>query len=272
MAPPQRPAEKPAEDRNYDDILAGTGINIEEEARSLTRPDYFGPPATQASFSSRSGSFDYTGNTFGRPGSSGTPFGSQTPGGFDQNDLGKQPSAEEKAERDSARADWEAARHTQHPLWDMFLYGGDLNDKVRRISTNEHLFDTQSGVMVNTQKQGPPPSARVNGLEGATRVIDRGQAILDTGQKGERLSDILKLICLATKSRLTGLLNTSARLSLERREHSNGKIPTEWESIAVQSKALTDGPENAHSPSGSSGLKSMLSKYTIFISNELTLL
>jgi len=264
MAPPQRPAEKTAEDRNYEDILSGTGINIEEEARILTRQDYYGhPTAPTAAFQARPGSFEYQINSFGRPGSSGMVYGSQQDSAHGPSQAqAYRPSAEEKAQRDEARADWEAARHTQHPLWDMFLYGGTLNDRIRKISLNEHLIDPQAGVLVNTQKHAPPPAVRVNGLEGASRVIDKGQAILDTGQKGERLSEVMKLVCLATKSRLTGLLSASARLALERQQHSKGRVPTEWETLAVvPPSAGADVPDHVSSPAGGASIKRMSSAF-----------
>ncbi|KIX07892.1 uncharacterized protein Z518_02546 [Rhinocladiella mackenziei CBS 650.93] len=254
MPPPQRPTDK--EDRNYEDILSGTGIDIEEERRMLVRPDYYGSSTPQTSFQSQPGSFEYHSNSFGRPTSSGGVQGPQREQDNGQNRAPEyQPTAEEIKQREEARADWEAARHSQHPLWDMFLLGGALNEKIRNVSITEHLVDPQSGVLVNTQKHAPPPTVRVNGLEGASRVIDKGQAILDTGQKGERLSDIMKVLSLAAKARMTGLISTSARLTQERRQHSKGKIPDEWQDIAIVAKPATDVQEGAPSPVGSSSLK-----------------
>jgi hypothetical protein len=255
MPPPQRPTDK-AEDRNYEDILSGTGINIEEEARMLVRPDYYGGSSAQTSFQSQPGSFQYRSNSFERPGSSGgTPSSQQEQVEGQSQRQAFQPSEEEIKQRDEARADWEASRHSQYPLWDMFLLGGALNERIRNISITEHLVDPQSGVLVNTQKHAPPPMVRVNGLEGASRVIDKGQAILDTGNKGERLSDIMKVINLAVKARMTGLISASSRLAQERRQHSKGKVPDEWQDIAAVAKPALDAPEGATSPAGSSSLK-----------------
>lgn len=252
MPPPQRPPDK--EDRNYEDILMGTGINIEEESRLLVQNDYFG--ASSTSQTAKPGSFQFQGNSFSRPGSSGGT-GTPQPGQADgQNQVQeRQPSEEELKHRIEERADWEASRQSQNPLWDMFLLGGALNERIRNLSIAEHLVDPQSGVLVNTQKHMPPPVVRVNGLEGASRIIDQGQAILDTGQKGERLSDIMKMISLATKYRMTGLLSSSSRFAKERKEHSAGKIPDEWQDIAIQPKPANDGLEEAPSPTGSSSLK-----------------
>lgn len=254
MAPPQRPPDKAA-DNNYEDILSGTGINIEEEARMLVRPDYYNIATPQTPFQSRPG-FDSRQNSFtGQSPSGDVAGGPQQLGDGQPQTQGYQPTAEEVQQREEARQDWEAARHSQHPLWDMFLQGGALNERIRNISISEHLVDPQSGVLVNTQKLGPPPTVRVNGLEGASRVIDKGQAILDTGQKGERLSEIMKVISLAAKARLSGLVSASSRMSRERQEHSKGKIPDDWKDIAVPARPMIDLPESALSPTGSSGLK-----------------
>lgn len=233
MAPPQRPAEK--EDRSYDDILSGTGINIEEEQRNLTRNDFYTQQNATSSFLTTQGSFDsYQTNSFGQ-----TTNSSFSAGDGLQSQMAEL-TAEQKQERERERANWEAARHAQHQLWDMFLFGGDLNDKIKKISQDEHMTDPQAGVLVNTQKNAPPPVVRVNGLEGASKVIDKGQSILDTRDKAERLSEIMKLVSLAAKSRITGLLNASARLSFERREHSKGRVPEEWTAMAAVRQADKD--------------------------------
>lgn len=246
MPPPQRPAERPEKrggNDDYNDALTGAGINLDEENRELARADYFG------GINSRDSSF-------GRSMTNGQLQSMHIPGSDNQTDGPAEVlTEEERKRRTEERADWEASRQTQNPLWDMFLYGGNLNEKIRKTSLNEHLVDPQSGVLVNTQRNAPPPTVRVNGLEGATRVIDRGQAILDTGPKADRLGEIMKLVCLATKTRLTGLLNSSARLAIERRQHSKGKVPTEWEDIAAVPKSVTEPDEGDAASNGSNALK-----------------
>lgn len=255
MPPPQRPADRIKEDENYGDVLAGTGINVEEEERNLARPDYYSHNSFQGSYPNRQGSFSHPTNSNALT----APHGGMQQLQEDQHQSAfPEPSHEERLQRQEARADWDAARRSQNPLWDMFLYGGTLNDRIRKISLRERLHDPQSGVLVNTQRTGPPPIARVNGLEGATRVIDRGQAILDSENKGQRLSEIMKLICLATKTRLTGLLSASARLSIERRQHSKGRVPTEWEDVAVLPKASSEPADMGSNAEAATSLKRRL--------------
>ena len=250
MPPPQRPADRNKDDDNYEDVLTGTGVNVEEEERNLSRPDYYSHNSFQNQYPNRQGTFDYQNNShMATNGIVHQPHDGQ------QHQPIPDPSPEERQRRIEARADWEAARFSQNPLWDMFLYGGNLNDKIRKISNRERLLDPQSGVLINTQKTGPPPVARVNGLEGATRIIDRGQAILDSQNKGQRLSEIMSLVCLATKTRLTGLMNASARLSIERRQHSKGIVPAEWEDVAVAPRATSEAAETGVETTATPSLK-----------------
>ena len=245
MPPPQRPAERPEKrgGEDFNDLLSGAGINLDDENRELARADYF--PMYNAHD-----------NSFGRSIVNGYRKLSQTPGAGAQTDARPNELTEEEQQRRlEQRADWEASRQSQNPLWDMFLFGGTLNEKIRKISTNEHLVDPQSGVLVNTQRNAPPPIVRVNGLDGSTRVIDRGQAILDTGSKADRLGEIMKLVCLATKTRLTGIMNSAARLSLERRQHSKGRVPMGWEDIAAVHKPATEPEESTAAGTGSNPLK-----------------
>ena len=243
MPPPQRPADRPEKrgGEDFNDLLSGAGINLEEENRELARADYF------------PNKYNAHDNSFGRSIVHGYRRLSQTPGA--NSPRPDEMTDEEQQRRLEQRADWEASRQSQNPLWDMFLFGGTLNEKIRKISINEHLVDPQSGVLVNTQRNAPPPTVRVNGLEGASRVIDRGQAILDTGSKADRLGEIMKLVCLATKTRLTGIMNSAARLSLERRQHSKRRVPVGWEDIAAVHKPAAEPEDSTVAGTGSNPLK-----------------
>ena len=243
MPPPQRPADRPEKrgGEDFNDLLSGAGINLDEENRELARADYF------------PNKYNAHDNSFGRSIVHGYRRLSQTPG--PNSPRPDEMTEEEQQRRIEQRADWEASRQSQNPLWDMFLFGGTLNEKIRKISINEHLVDPQSGVLVNTQRNAPPPTVRVNGLEGASRVIDRGQAILDTGSKADRLGEIMKLVCLATKTRLTGIMNSAAKLSLERRQHSKGRVPVGWEDIAAVHKPAAEPEDSSAAGIGSNPLK-----------------
>ncbi|RMD42985.1 hypothetical protein DV735_g2109, partial [Chaetothyriales sp. CBS 134920] len=229
MPPPQRPIEREREGEQVDgfenDIMRRSGVDLNQEEQNVAASNIY----PGASFR---GQPPLVGNT-GAPVPAAVGYLGQQPNGGEAPEPLREPGPTERQERLEARADWEASRHRQFPLWDMFLYGGPLNDRIREKSQQERLQDPQAGVLINTQRTGPPPRARVNGFEGATREIDKGQAILDSGAKGERLREIMSIISLATKTRLTGVINASARLAMERRQHSKGQVPAEWADISL---------------------------------------
>ncbi|KAK5945101.1 hypothetical protein PMZ80_002305 [Knufia obscura] len=250
MAPPQQPYIK-REDRDGDMSFLREGNFDFGGAPSPAFPNQAPSPNGATSFTSGPGPFNNANDNHIRPGSSGARMGAP------QAPQPPQPvvSQEEREARTHQRADWEEARHSQHELWDPFVYGGTLNEKIKAISHRSNLVEPQSGVLVNTQKNQPPPVVRVNGLEGATRVIDQGQSILDTKEKAERLNELVKLLSLSTKARITGLVQAAARLALERRQHSQGRIPEDWSDMAVAPKPTETEPQNVSTSGAGAGMK-----------------
>lgn len=249
MAPPQRPPERDQGDaQNGNRDWQPGGALAKEDERNTPGVSFGSLPSPNGLYPNQPSNYNPNNNSMPRPGSSGQSGQGQGSHGDDPTrPQAREPTSEEHQKRVEERADWEAARHSQNPLWDLFLHGGSLNDRVRQISLREHLNEPQHGVLINTQKTGPPPIARVLGQEGASRVIDKGQAILDL-HKGDRLGEVMKVISLATKARLTGLVSSSARLAMERREHSKGRVPIDWQDIAVLpdasvAKATLEGSE-----------------------------
>ncbi|MBA7493572.1 hypothetical protein ES702_04131 [subsurface metagenome] len=243
MPPPQQPAIK-KEPRDEDvNVYKSAGINFDEESAGLT--NFSQPSNPQSSFQSTQGSFD-TNALNGQPGSSGGGPG------FPHVEI----KQEDRELRNQQRQDWDESRHSQHELWDPFVYGATLNEKIKTWSHRNNLAEPQSGVLVNTQRNQPPPVVRVNGHEGATRVINQGQSILDTREKADRLNELVKLLSLSAKSRMTGLIQAAARLAIERTQHSQGRVPDDWKDIAVVSKSSEEEEQqNASSPAASAGRK-----------------
>lgn len=253
MGPPSRPADKATDIRTLEDPLAGTGVNLDEEERNLTNAAYFSQqngPST--SFASQATTFGpSSGNTsFERPGSSGYP----NDGEEDSEDLQRRRQAE---------ADFRAGRWAQNPLWDAFLSGDPLEKKLNKSSYENGIKSPKDGLFYATKGQTRLQTTRVTGHDGASQIIDRGQTILST-ESGDVLGDIMKLICLAAKDRVTGLLDHSARLAYERRDHSNGRIPTEWKTLAITSAAPPTISQPTGSPGGSTSLKSKRSSRPLF--------
>ena len=253
MGPPSRPADKATDIRTLEDPLAGTGVNLDEEERNLTNAAYFSQqngPTT--SFGSQGTSFGPSsgGTSFERPGSSGYSNGREE----DPGDVQRRIQAE---------TDFRAGRWAQHPLWDAFLQGDPLEKKLNKNSYENGIKSPKDGLFYATKGQTRPQTTRVIGHDEASQIIDRGQTILST-ESGDVLGDMMKLICLATKDRVTGLLDHSARLACERRDHSNGRIPTEWKMLAITSPAPPTISQPAGSPGGSTSLKSECTRAPIF--------
>lgn len=235
MGPPSRPADKSTDIRTLEDPLAGTDINLDEEERNLTSSTYYAQQhAANTSFGSQATSFGpgSGGASFERPGSSGY-----------QN--GYEESPEEMQRRRQAENDFRAGRWAQHPLWDAFLQGDPLEKKLNKCAYENGIKSPKDGLFYATKGQMRPQTTRVIGLDSASQVINSGQTILST-ESGDVLSDIMKLITLATRDRVTGLLDHSARLAYERRDHSAGRIPTEWKTVAI-----TPAPPGVSEPAGS---------------------
>lgn len=244
MGPPSRPADKGTDIRTLEDPLAGTGVNLDEEERNLTNSAYYSSqPGPQASFGSQ-------GTSFG-PSSSGTSFDQPGSGGY-LNVHEERP--EDFQRRRQAEADFRAGRWAQHPLWDAFLQGDPLEKRLNKCAYENGIKSPKDGLFYATKGQTRPQTTRVTGHDGASQIIDRGQTILST-ESGDALGDIMKLVSLATKDRVTGLLDHAARLACERRDHSAGRIPTEWKTVAVAAHASPAASQAAAGVPASPSLK-----------------
>lgn len=257
MPPPQQPAiKKEARDEDVN-VYKSAGINFDEESAGLT--NFSQPTNSQASFQSGQGSFDASA-TSDRPGSSsGVVNTSQI-----------EVKQEEREMRDHQRQDWDESRHSQQELWDPFVYGATLNDRIKTWSHRNNLAEPQSGVLVNTQRNQPPPIVRVNGHEGATRVINQGQSILDTREKADRLNELVKLLSLSAKARMTGFIQAAARLAIERTQHSHGRVPDDWKNIAVVSNSRGEEQQNTASPAANAGRKRKIAVNPNYIFTDST--
>lgn len=259
MGPPSRPPERPVEERQFDDILAGTGINIEEEERSLTSQDYYNRSTPTTSFQSQYPSFGTASSgSQDRSGSSARTEGERGYGVNGEVAAAPPLSAEELQDRENARADWEAARQIQHPLKDMFLFGESLLQRMKDRCAEGHTDLPQAGVYI-AQPNMPPQRMRVNGLDGASQIIDRGQTILKTGES-EAIGAVFKTVCLAARARLTGLAEQSKTLARSRLDHSSGKVPDEWVAVAAVPTSRPGSSGNVASPAAPPSLKREFSR------------
>jgi hypothetical protein len=264
MGPPSRPVEKATDIRSLEDTLAGTGVNIDEEERNLTATSFpsFGQRTPGSSFQTHNASFgtNSTNGSFENTQSSAADGGGY---GYGANSYTNQPSAEqltpeEIQRRKENQANWDAARHSQHGLWKMFLAGDPLERRLNDRAYDQGIKTPKDGLYYATKAiDRPPQRTLVNGLDGASQIIDQGETIIHS-REGQNLGDLLKLISLAAKERMTGLVDLSARLAQERLDHSKGRVPTEWMSIAAVPATNSADEEVATGPAAAPSLKRML--------------
>lgn len=238
MGPPSRPAEKDRDKatdiRTLEDPLAGTGVNLDEEERNLTNANFLaqqGPRDTNAALE----------------GANLGPLG----GGGDGSSVNAterhalpEETAEANQQKEQALAEFQAARWAQNPLWNAFLLGDPVEKKLNSCAYENGIESPTDGLFLATKGTAKPQTTQVVGHDGATQIIDRGQTILST-ESGDALGDIMKLVSLATKDRVTGLLDHSGRLACERRDHSAGRVPIEW-----KTRAMTPAHPTPVSPPG----------------------
>ena len=147
------------------------------------------------------------------------------------------------------QADWEAARHSQHAMWNLFLAGDPLERRLFQRAYDEGIKSPKEGLFYATKgPDRPPQRTRVDGFDGAHKVIDQGETILHS-TSGDILMQIMQLISLAAKERATGFLDSSARLARERRLHSTGQVPKEWTNVAVQTPTPAETAGSRPTPS-----------------------
>ena len=229
--------------RGIESVLAATGVDLEDEERQLISSyPSFGNTTQSSSFQSGSFGSNAARPNFDRP---------QNLGSFDNSFYGNEggpgsasgiaQTPEEIEARRRTEANFKAAKEHQHPMWNLFLQGDPLEKKLNDKCYENGIKAPKDGLFYATKSANrPPQTTQVNGRDGASRIINQGQTILST-QSGETLIDIMNLLALATKERVTGILDLSARLAQERKAHSTGRIPTEWEAVAVP--VQTPAPE-----------------------------
>ena len=257
MPPPSRPPdkEKGTDIRTIEDSLAGTGVNIDDEERALTTfgASSFPPTNGVTSFGSQP-SFGANGTSFGRAGSINrdvtvTGIDSQSTQDTATTALDVQ-SAEDAVRLENERANYAAAGRRAYELTDPFLLGDAMERKLNIRAYENGIKSPKDGLYhARKDPNRPLQKMQVVAPDGTVRVIDQGQTILNS-DSGTTLVNLMDLISLACKARMTGVLDLAARLAKERRDFANGRVPDEWADIA-------EPPERASSPSAAQGVKRM---------------
>lgn len=232
MGPPQRPAERPTKDYEYDvtDSLAGTGIDLraEEQFMSDMYSTYFDPEARSGFPSHPPGGK----SSFYGAGPANQP--AQTISEKDQERQAAQ--AAEKAWNDSAMR--LAAQRTQE-INDPFLLVALLHHRAGKIASEHHLSlnldlknSNQSMGKMKLPNHFTEPSVTVNmkpAGDDQTMVQTAGSFIPHDAY----LVDQLALLSIATKTRLRDLVEDANAVATHRQTTSHGEVPEEWTAAAA---------------------------------------
>ena len=255
MGPPSKPADRntdfPAGPKGSTDInklgdaLTGTGVNLDEEDRNLTTANYYSQPHG-------------SGKTHGAPGSSlrGGSFGGnveQSASGILETDRPYE-TADEARRRKRVETNFTAGRWAQNPLWDAFLYGNPVEKKLNSYSYTNGVAVSKEGLYYASKDMPNPQTTEVEGHDKARQIINRGQTILSTAA-GDAVGDVVKLVTVAARDRMSGILDCSGRLASERRDHSSGVVPDNWKTMATVLVASTPATQRTANSKATKTLK-----------------
>ena len=234
MGPPLRPVEKTTDTSELTDVLASSGIDVREEEAFLTnsytqassqiqqsqRPDL---PATNVSFTSQT-------STPGTP-SGNTSFEISQQKAFSTQDSSfpSDPPSQPNAFRDpneASREDTQATRRSQYHLQDPFLYTKVLEQRLQKRGSELGVRIPSEGLFHPVPGRTQP--IEVTGPDGSS-TIRTGQTLLN--REGAPLVDILTLLSLCCEERLRNVIDYSSTLAKNRRLHSHGIVPPEWQDV-----------------------------------------
>jgi hypothetical protein len=233
MGPPQRPAERPAKDYEYDvtDSLAGTGIDLRAEEQFMTDmySNYFDPEAR-------------TGFPQHPPGPKSSFYGAgpanqpaQPNAEHDQTRLAAQ--AAEKAWAESAmRLGVQRAQEINNP----FLAVALLHRRADKIAKEHHLTlnldlknpsTTGNAGKMRHPNQFPEPKVQVQVKPGPDAAMIHTTASMIPHDA--YLVDQLALLSIATKLRLRDLVEDANGVATHRQKTSHGDVPDDWAAAAA---------------------------------------
>lgn len=231
MGPPQRPADRPTKDYEYDvtDSLAGTGIDLRAEEQYMS--DLYAN-------SFESGADARTGFARYPPGAKSTLYGAgpanqpaQTEADSDQDRFAAQ-AAEQAWNESSMRLGVSKTQEMNDP----FLSVANLHKMADKV-TKEH------GLELNLDSRATASGAgRIRFAEPVVNVTVKTQpgsdaAMVVTASSSvpheAYLVDQLALLSIATKQRLRDLVQDAGFIASTRQTTSHGEFPEEWNDAAA---------------------------------------
>ncbi|KAH7156773.1 hypothetical protein EDB81DRAFT_854819 [Dactylonectria macrodidyma] len=236
MGPPQRPAERPTKDYEYDvtDSLAGTGIDLRAEEQYMN--DLY------------SNNFDAnearTGFTNNPPGPKSSFYGAGPANQPPQPtpDQSQTQFAVQEAERAWSESSMRLAVQRTQEINDPFLLVAMLHRRAERIAREHHLSlnldlknNSQTMGKMRLPEQFPQPRVTVKVTPGpdATMVHTTGSYI----PQDAYLVDQLALMSIATKQRLRELVQDASVIATTRQKTSHGDVPDDWAVAAAPMNA-----------------------------------
>lgn len=233
MGPPQRPADRPTKDYEYDvtDSLAGTGIDLRAEEQYMS--DLYSNALDSNTADAR------TGFAYNQAGSKSTFYGA---GPANQpaeptSTSNQDEVAAKAAERAWAESSMRLAVQRTQEINDPFLLVALLHqraDKIARehgIGLNLEMKNPQPMGKMRLPEQFPQPQVTVRMAPGpdSTMVQTTGSYI----PQESFLVDQLALMSIAAKHRLRGLVEEAGVIAIHRQKTSHGDVPAEWEPAAA---------------------------------------
>lgn len=237
MGPPQRPAERPTKDYEYDvtDSLAGTGIDLRAEEQYMSE---LYSNAMDANTEARTGFAQHPAGgktSFYGAGPANQP--ADTAAEHDQKQLAAK--AAEQAWADSSMR--LAVQRTQE-INDPFLLVAILHRRAEKIARENHIGlnldmknNSQTMGKMRLPEQFPTPKVTVKVEPGpdSTMVHTTGSYI----PQDSYLVDQLALMSIATKQRLREMIEDADVVAVNRQKTSHGEIPEDWTAAAAPMNA-----------------------------------
>lgn len=247
MGPPSRPPERARDKSDFTDVLTGTGIDIDGEEANMTT-QFVSQPGQNSSFNSQGSSLGTisAGNSFidgaqyQQPGSQETFYGA---GPFNQRAIAQKSRDDIEKERQELR-DFTIAKRKSYALQDPFLATEQVDQRLSERAAQNSINYGKSSILrpAGPRQTLPLPPTEVVGPDETSVIVTRGETILQLDNP--TLSDMMSLISLACEDRLRGFIDQSARLAEERRQHSTGDVPVQWQDVAAAT-GLDNGTNSA---------------------------
>lgn len=241
MGPPQRPADRPTKDYEYDvtDSLAGTGIDLRAEEQYLA--DMYSQGYTGDAWQGFTQHPNGPKSSF--YGAGPANMSSETLGDMSQEQFAAQ--AAEKAWADSAMR---IAVQRAQEMNDPFLEVAVLHRRADKIA-REHSLTLNLDLKNSAQPMGrmrQPQQFLEPKVTVSSNVAPDGNVVTTAGSfipQEAFLVDQMALLSIAMKIRLRDLMEDANAVASHRQKTSHGDIPEEWVPAAAPLNQETPAPE-----------------------------